>query len=431
MPAVTNTNTTANIAAGGVKARELDFVTRFNKHWEDLVRIMGIMRPVRKAPGTTLTSRKAKVTLAESVGEGEIINLSAVEYETVAHADLKIRKYKTSTTVEAVDKYGADVAVEMSDDAFLDELQAVVMGEFYGFVQTGALTRNEVDFQMAVAMAIGSVKNKFKQMHRNVTDVVTFVNTLDAYEYLGAANITVQSKFGLDYVENFLGARVMFITSDIPQGKVIATPKENIVLYYMDPRDSAYEKLDLHYTTVAGDETTPKLIGFHAEGDYNRAVGDAFAIMGMKLWCEYLDGVAVVTIDNAPYDGPTVAAATQESYWGHTVDSLQSDVTVTGDSITGTLHYVNSGALATDWGPGNFIALKFTPSGSDTTATKYRVGLNPSEGSGMQELDSDMDGVFKVTDPNRQWLMVETSNADGTHVTTKAYKLSGLVCEKA
>lgn len=431
MPAVTNTNTVANVAAGGVKARELDFVTRFNKHWEDLARIMGIMRPIRKAPGTTLTARKAKVTLAESVGEGETINLSSVQYETVAHADLKIRKYKTSTSVEAVDKYGAEVAVEMSDDAFLDELQAVVMGEFYDFAQTGALTRNEVNFQMAVSMAIGAVKDKFKQMHRNTTDVVTFVNTLDVYEYLGSTAITVQSQFGLDYVENFLGSRIMFISSEIPQGKVIATPKENIVLYYMDPRDSDYMRLGLNYTTVAGDETTPKLIGFHAEGDYNRAVGDAFAIMGMKLWCEYLDGVAVVTIDNSPFVGPTVAAATAESYWGHTVASLQSDVAVSGDSITGTLHYVGTGALANDWGPGNFIALKFTPAGADTTATKYRVGLNPSEGSGLVELDSDMDGVFKVTDPKRQWLMVETSNADGTHVTTKAYKLSGLVCEKA
>ena len=92
---------------------------------------------------------------------------------------------------------------------------------------------------------------------------------------------------------------------------------------------------------------------------------------------------------------------------------------------------MSTGALATDWGPGNFIALTFTPAEADTTATKYRVGLNPSEGAGMQELDSDMDGVFKITDPKHQWFMVETSNADGSHVTTKAYRLSGLVCEKA
>lgn len=94
---------------------------------------------------------------------------------------------------------------------------------------------------------------------------------------------------------------------------------------------------------------------------------------------------------------------------------------------------MNSGALATDWGPGNFIALKFTADSDDTEAgaTKYRVGLNPSQGSGLQELDSDMDGVFKITDKNQQWFVVETSNADGTHVTHQTYDLSGLTLERA
>ena len=38
----------------GVTAREVDFVTRFNDNWEALRNIMGIMRPIRKAPGTQL-----------------------------------------------------------------------------------------------------------------------------------------------------------------------------------------------------------------------------------------------------------------------------------------------------------------------------------------------------------------------------------------
>ena len=100
--------------------------------------------------------------------------------------------------------------------------------------------------------------------------------------------------------------------------------------------------------------------------------------------------------------------------------------------ITGTLKHVSSGALVDTWGPGNFIALKFTADEDDTTAgaTKYFVGLNPSEGSGLVQLDSDMDGVFKVTDKDRQWFVVETSNADGTHVTRQTYDLSGLTLER-
>jgi len=113
------------------------------------------------------------------------------------------------------------------------------------------------------------------------------------------------------------------------------------------------------------------------------------------------------------------------------VSDLQSDVAISNGNITGTLKYVSTGALATDWGPGNFIALKFAAAEADETAATYRVGLNPSQGSGMVELDSDMDGVFKVTDPKHQWFVVETSNADGSHVTTQTYTLSGLVVEGA
>ena len=69
---------------------------------------------------------------------------------------------------------------------------------------------------MAVSMAIGKVKDKFKQMRKDITNVVVFVNTLDVYEYLGAANITVQTAFGVDYIKNFLGAQTMILSSEIP-----------------------------------------------------------------------------------------------------------------------------------------------------------------------------------------------------------------------
>ena len=38
------------------------------------------------------------------------------------------------------------------------------------------------------------------------------------------------------------------------------------------------------------------LIGFSAQGRYDRAVGEVFALMGMALWAEYIDGIAVTTI---------------------------------------------------------------------------------------------------------------------------------------
>ena len=44
-----------------VAVRELDFVTRFGRNWDSLREILGIMRPIRKTPGTKLTSYKASM----------------------------------------------------------------------------------------------------------------------------------------------------------------------------------------------------------------------------------------------------------------------------------------------------------------------------------------------------------------------------------
>lgn len=286
-----------------VAVRELDFVTRFGKNWDALREILGIMRPIRKTPGTKLTSYEASMKSealqgGASVGEGEEIPYTEFQVKPVAYDDIVLEKYAKAVSIEAVDKFGATVAVQRTDEAFLNELQSKVMGDFYTFLKTkGTLTPTDpiTSFQMGVAMAVGLVVDKFKKIHRDTTNIVVWVNTLDAYEYLGAAELTVQTAFGMQYVQNFLGAQTVILSSEIERGKIYATPVENIVLYYVDPGDGDYAQLGLNYT-VQGETN---LIGFHANGNYGTAVGESFAIMGMKLWAEYVDGIANITVTNA------------------------------------------------------------------------------------------------------------------------------------
>lgn len=282
----------------GVTAREVDFVTRFNDNWDALRKIFGIMRPIRKAPGTQLISYTASVELEDGdVGPGHVIPYSKATITKASKDNLTIKKYAKAVPIEDVDKYGAEIAVEKSDDAFLTKLQNVVLGDFYDFLKTGTLTVTSDGWQMALAKAQGEVLNKFAAMQKDVTSVVGFANILDAYDYLGTAEITVQTQFGLNYIENFLGYSTLFLlpANFIPRNTVIATPVENIDLYYIDPGDSEFARLGLNYTTQG--ETN--LIGFHAQGNYNTAVGETYAIMGMKLWAEYLDGIAVVTVGSS------------------------------------------------------------------------------------------------------------------------------------
>lgn len=280
------------------EAREVDFVTRFSDNWDALRKIMGIMRPIRKTPGTKLISYKATVdgTLAggTSVGEGEEIPFTKLKVAPTTYGDIEVAKYAKSVTIESVAKYGAEVAVEKTDEAFINALQTQVLTDFYTFLGTGSLkVTGEKSWQRALAMGKAKVLEKFAGMDKDVTEVVGFANILDAYDYLGDKDITVQTAFGVNYIENFLGYRTLFLlpTKYIAQNKVIATPVENIDLYYIDPGDSDFAKLGLNYT-VKGETN---LIGVHAEGDYSRATGNMYALMGMKLWAEYLDGIAVAT----------------------------------------------------------------------------------------------------------------------------------------
>lgn len=293
MAAKTNLTMTADMQ---VAAREIDFVTRFGRNWDHLREILGIMRPIRKATGTKLKSKKATVVLQSgTVGEGEDIPYSKSTVEEVDYADLTIEKYAKAVPIEAIKDHGYDVAVAMTDDEFLYELQNEVTERFYAYLNTGSLTSTEKNFQRALAMAKGNVINKFKQMHKSVTRVVGFVNVLDLYDYLGDAPITVQNAFGFQYIKNFMGYDTIILLSDaeIARGKVIATPVENIALYYVSPSDSDFARAGLVYRTAG--ETS--LIGFHTQGNYNTAVSESFAIMGMTLFAEYLDGIAVVTVN--------------------------------------------------------------------------------------------------------------------------------------
>ena len=111
------------------------------------------------------------------------------------------------------------------------------------------------------------------------------------------------------------------------------------------------------------------------------------------------------------------------------VADIQSDVAVSGElggdgAITGTLKWLADGDIAGYWGAGNFVALQFASDDEDVT---IRVGLDPSQGSGLVPLDSDMNGVFKVTDPATQVFVVET--VKGGEVKRQVFDLSGLVLE--
>lgn len=331
MPAKTNLIMSNDIK---VTAREIDFVTRFERNWQHLRDILGIMRPIKKQPGAVLKSKYAEGTLQSgNVGEGEEIPYSKFTVKEKTYAEMTIEKYAKAVSIEAIKDHGYENAVQMTDDEFLFQLQTNVTSRFYDYLKTGTLTSTETTFQMALAMAKGRVENRFKQMHRNVTGVVGFVNILDVYEYLGAAEISIQNQFGFQYMKDFMGFNTIFLLSDseIPRGQVIATPVENIVLYYVDPNESDFARAGLVYT-VSGETN---LIGFHTQGNYHTAVSEAFAVMGLTLFAEYIDAIAVITIDETP----TLGTLTVNSVAGTNRGDTKLTVTPAKENVNNVYKY--------------------------------------------------------------------------------------------
>lgn len=155
---------------------------------------------------------------------------------------------------------------------------------------------------------------------------------------------------------------------------------------------------------------------------YVKLGGNLADVESLKTDAELIDKIEdIVNGTPAVLVLPEDASAT---LFNTDVSDIQSDVNVINNVIIGSLKYLSAGDLVTTWGAGNFIALKFVIIDPDITYSDIKVGLNPSESSGLVTLDADLNGVFKVTDKNAQKFRVVVTK-DGVEKTTD-YVLSGL-----
>lgn len=394
MSAIERTTMSENIE---VTAREIDFVTRFALNWDALREIMGITRPIRKEPGAVLKSKRATVVLQSgSVSEGDLIPLSEAFVEEIPYSEMTLEKYKKSVTAEAIKNHGYEAAVAMTDEEFMNQLQFGVMGRFYNFIKGGELTSVQTSWQMALSMAKGIVVNKWKKMHRTATEVVAFVNIIDVYQYIGAANITIQSKFGFNYIKDFMGYSTVFLGSDeeVARGMVYATPTQNIVNYYLDPSNSDFARAGLVYT-VDGETN---LIGFHTEADYNRAVSNCYALLGLILFAEYIDGIAAVKYEASGSIGSISGVSTAAGE--ETGDSVLTLPTT--PAVPGEVYYFKAQestapaapTYLTEFDPTGWKLVKNGDTVETTNGHKYRiVGVN---GSGQVIATTDGTVVAKT-----------------------------------
>lgn len=107
---------------------------------------------------------------------------------------------------------------------------------------------------------------------------------------------------------------------------------------------------------------------------------------------------------------------------GKQVSALQTDVVFGNEGVTGTLLKQTEAFAGFDLTKGDhFLALQFSEIPDGATV---KVGVDPTQGGGMVELDSDADAVLQLFTP-AQYLVVETTVSGKTY--TRKYALSKLV----
>lgn len=270
------------------KAREIEFVSLFGGSIKKLLEALGITRKVAKQAGTTLKSYKAVGTLESGeVAEGETIPLSKYTTEPVSYGEITLKKWRKATSAEAIVERGYDQAVEMTTDRMLKDVQKAIRADFFEFLGTGIGAATGTGLQATLAQVWGQLQILFED---DAVETAYFLNPLDVADYLADASVSTQTAFGMTYIEDFLGLGSVFLNSSVPQGKVYATAKENLVLYYI-PVNGADLGEAFSFTSDA-----TGYIGIHEEPDYTNMTASDTVVNGMTLFAERIDGVVVGTI---------------------------------------------------------------------------------------------------------------------------------------
>lgn len=277
------------------KALSIDFTERFGQRLNSLYDLLGIERQMPMAAGTLIKTYTSSVTLdGEEVEPGAVIPLSEVKLEEGPSQELEWDKKRKAVPMEDVQKFGFDRAISISDTKFINEIQKGVRTKLLDQLATGTGEAEGVGLQGAMAQAWASVTAKFDE---DDIEVISFINPFDVADYLGQANITTQTAFGMTYIQDFLNNRVVFMHGDIPKGTIYSTAADNLVAAYAVMNGGEIDKA-FDFTT---DETG--LIGVTHDINKQRLTAETITAYGIVLFAERIDGVVVGTISEPSSGG--------------------------------------------------------------------------------------------------------------------------------
>lgn len=282
------------------KVREVDFVNQFQHNsLAKLIEVLGVTRKIPMMGGTTLYYYKTTGELQSGdVPEGEIIPLSQYKTEKVPVGEINLKKWRKAASAEAIKKSGYNAAVRDTDAALLRDVQVSVRQDMFDFLNgtydagstvngSAYTTATGNGLQEALANAWGQLQVKFED---DTAEAVYFLNPLDVSKYLANANITTQTAFGMNYIEDFLGLGTVIMSARVTQGTFVATAKENFILYYLTMNGDVAAAFGLTADDLG-------LIGINSGyRNEERAQIESLVMAGIHIMVEFAEGVVKGTI---------------------------------------------------------------------------------------------------------------------------------------
>lgn len=268
------------------KAQDINFVTKFESNVQHLLEVLGMTSVSVVAPGTAVKVYETSGTLpTAAVAEKALIPDAGIAVGNPTVIEVTYSKYRNLTGIESIGKYGYELAVGKTNEDMLKQVQNKVRKSIIdGLNATGADTASGANFQAAIAAAAGKVAAKFEA---EVATPVFFVNPANLYEYLGAHNVTLESAFGLSYLQNFMGIGNVIADSNVPNNTVYGTAVEN--LQVVAPSIAQIPGMDL--TTDASG-----IIGVRNEALYENGAVQTVAYCGLAVHPAFADRIVKATI---------------------------------------------------------------------------------------------------------------------------------------
>lgn len=271
--------------------KSIDYTYRFTESLTDFQNAIGVSRSMPVQEGMTIKLYgKPEVDLADgNVAEGDLIPLSSVTPQEVSTKEINLKKYRKATSGEAIQRYGLDAAINLTDDALIKEVQKNIRTDLFTLVQSGEAQDNlnaGNGLQGALATAWGALQTIFED---DTVSVVVFAHPMDVAQAIADKELTLETAFGLNYYTSATGT-IVFTTTQVAQGTVYATASENIVVAYIPANSELGNSFAL-----TSDETG--YIGMKHFVENESMTHQTLLVSGVLMFPERLDGVVKVSLE--------------------------------------------------------------------------------------------------------------------------------------